>query len=78
MNHKQQGILQDYGTVMSKENRPFFCGLDIAEYLAVVGMDDVRQRLAGMHKDQGDRSLIFYFERGRDSGVKATSVFSSG
>ena len=28
--------------------------------------------------DQGDRSLIFYFERGRDSGVKATSVFSSG
>lgn len=25
--------------------------------------------------DQGDRSLIFYFERGRDSGVKATSVF---
>jgi hypothetical protein len=29
-------------------------------------------------KDQGDRSLIFYFERGRDSGVKATSVFSSG
>ena len=23
-------------------------------------------------------SLIFYFERGRDSGVKATSVFSSG
>ena len=24
--------------------------------------------------DQGDR-LIFYFERGRDSGVKATSVF---
>jgi hypothetical protein len=49
VNHKQQGILQDYGTVMSKENRPFFCGLDIAEYLAVVGMDDVRQRLAGMH-----------------------------
>jgi hypothetical protein len=30
------------------------------------------------HRDQGDRSLIFYFERGRDSGVKATSVFSSG
>ena len=29
-------------------------------------------------RDQGDRSLIFYFERGRDSGVKATSVFSSG
>ena len=29
-------------------------------------------------QDQGDRSLIFYFERGRDSGVKATSVFSSG
>ena len=28
-------------------------------------------------RDQGDRSLIFYFERGRDSGVKATSVFSS-
>ena len=27
-------------------------------------------------RDQGDRSLIFYFERGRDSGVKATSVFS--
>jgi len=22
-----------------------------------------------------DRTLIFYFERGRDSGVKATSVF---
>ena len=32
----------------------------------------------GDWKDQGDRSLIFYFERGRDSGVKATSVFSSG
>ncbi len=28
-----------------------------------------------LHQDQGDRSLIFYFERGRDSGVKATSVF---
>ena len=26
-------------------------------------------------RDQGDRSLIFYFERGKDSGVKATSVF---
>ena len=33
---------------------------------------------AGIGGDQGDRSLIFYFERGRDSGVKATSVFSSG
>jgi len=32
----------------------------------------------GIACDQGDRSLIFYFERGRDSGVKATSVFSSG
>ena len=26
--------------------------------------------------DQGDRSLISYFERGRESGVRATSVFS--
>ena len=78
MNHKQQGVLEDDGTVMGKEDGSFLRGLDIAEYLAVVGMDDVRQRLAGMHKDQGDRSLIFYFERGRDSGVKATSVFSSG
>ena len=25
--------------------------------------------------DQGDRLLIFYFERGRESGVRATSVF---
>ncbi len=24
--------------------------------------------------DQGDRSLIFYFERGRDSGVKVVAV----
>ena len=24
---------------------------------------------------EGDRSLIFYFERGRESGVRATSVF---
>ena len=26
--------------------------------------------------DQGDRSLISYFERGRELGVRATSVFS--
>ena len=26
--------------------------------------------------DQGDRSLISYFERGREFGVRATSVFS--
>ena len=26
--------------------------------------------------DQGDRSLISYFERGREIGVRATSVFS--
>ena len=49
MNHKQQGVLENDGTVMGKEDRPFLRGLDIAEYLAVVGMDDVRQRLAGMH-----------------------------
>ena len=36
------------------------------------------QMRAYTSRDQGDRSLIFYFERGRDSGVKATSVFSSG
>ena len=46
MNHKQQGVLENDGTVMGKEDRPFLRGLDIAEYLAVVGMDDVRQRLA--------------------------------
>ena len=34
-------------------------------------------RVISQGGDQGDRSLIFYFERGRDSGVKATSVFSS-
>ena len=28
------------------------------------------------HIDQGDRSLISYFERGREFGVRATSVFS--
>ena len=38
----------------------------------------LRSKLIGYHIDQGDRSLISYFERGRDSGVKATSVFSSG
>jgi hypothetical protein len=49
MNHKQQGVLEDDGTVMGKEDGSFLRGLDIAECLAVVGMDDVRQRLAGMH-----------------------------
>lgn len=67
--------MEDDGTIVGKKDSPFFCSLNNAEYLAVVGVDDVRQRLAGMHKDQGDRSLIFYFERGKDSGVKATSVF---
>ena len=49
MNHKEQSVLENDGTVMGKEYCSFFCGLHIAEYLAVVGMDDVRQRLAGMH-----------------------------
>ena len=30
----------------------------------------------GLKNDQGDRSLISYFERGREFGVRATSVFS--
>ena len=49
MNHKQQGVLEDDGTVMGKEDGSFLRGLDIAEYLAVVGMDDVGQRLARMY-----------------------------
>ena len=40
-------------------------------------LHDFSKCLILCHIDQGDRSLIFYFERGRDSGVKATSVFSS-
>ncbi len=49
MNHKQHGVLENDGAVMGKEDGSFFCGLDIAEYLAGVGMDDVRKRLPGMH-----------------------------
>jgi hypothetical protein len=38
-------------------------------------LEDLREVMRREHLvDQGDRSLIFYFERGRDSGVKATSV----
>ena len=44
--------------------------------VSMTSVYDVRVVASG--RDQGDRSLIFYFERGRDSGVKATSVFSSG
>ena len=43
-----------------------------------VGIIGILRENSVSNKDQGDRSLIFYFERGRDSGVKATSVFSSG
>ena len=49
MNHKEQSVLENNGTVMGKEYGSFFCGLYIAENLAVIGMDDMRQRLTGMY-----------------------------
>ena len=48
MNHKEQCVLKNHWTVVCKEYGSLFCGLDIAEYLAVVGMDDVGKRLTGM------------------------------
>ena len=36
----------------------------------------ISSSLLPYHFDQGDRSLISYFERGREFGVRATSVFS--
>ncbi len=41
--------------------------LTIFAALTLVGM-------TGAAGDQGDRSLIFYFERGRDSGVIVTGT----
>ena len=57
----------------------FCCGGDCMEDLNLYLKDVLTERPhTRVPSDQGDRSLIFYFERGRDSGVKATSVFSSG
>ena len=49
MNLEQQGVLQNQRTVVGKEDDTVDGGLDIAEYHAVVWIDDVGQSLAGHH-----------------------------
>ena len=47
MNLEQQGVLKYQRTVVGEEDDAVNGGLDIAEYHAVVGVDDVGQSLAG-------------------------------
>lgn len=72
MNLEQQGVLQNQRTVVGKEDDTVDGGLDIAEYHAVVWIDDVGQSLAGHH------ALVGGDEAAEDASMAGLDVQQCG